>query len=262
MIIDAHGHLGRSPQFDFPDVSVTTMLDMMFRLGIDRIICCHLGMLQGDWQQGFRESLQAVGESGGRILCYAGFDPALSDALDCVRRCLDCEGFVGVKIHPSMHGRYADDPCYDPVWQLAAERDVPILSHSWDISEQNPSQKYSFPRRFAEYCGRYPEVKLILGHAGGRFGGHVAAAELARQFEHVHLDLAGDCYTWGLIEYLVEQVGASRVLFGSDMTWIDPRTQLGMILDADVSSDAKAMILGGNATRLFGLEKSELNHES
>ena len=35
MIIDAHCHLGRSPQFHFPDVSVRTMLSVMDQLGIE-----------------------------------------------------------------------------------------------------------------------------------------------------------------------------------------------------------------------------------
>jgi hypothetical protein len=42
-------------------------------------------------------------------------------------------------------------------------------------------------------------------------------------------------------------------MFGSDMTWIDPRTQLGMILDADVPADAKRKILGDTAGRAFHL---------
>lgn len=63
--------------------------------------------------------------------------------------------------------------------------------------------------------------------------------------------LAGDCYTLGLIEYLVREAGAAKVLFGSDCTWIDPRTQLGMVLDADVTLDDKRKIMCDNARRPF-----------
>jgi predicted TIM-barrel fold metal-dependent hydrolase len=79
----------------------------------------------------------------------------------------------------------------------------------------------------------------------------VAAADLARRYPNVLLDTAGDCYTLGLIEYLVHQAGADKVLFGSDLTWIDPRTQLGMLLDADVPTEAKQKILGANAAKVF-----------
>ena len=94
-------------------------------------------------------------------------------------------------------------------------------------------------------------MTLILGHAGGRYRGHLAAAALAGRYPNVFVDTAGDCYALGLIEYLVNQVGAGRVLFGSDITWIDARTQLGMILDADLPTEAKQKILGENAARVF-----------
>jgi len=259
MIIDAHCHLGRSPQFHFPDVTVRTMTTVMDRLGIDRAVCCHLAMLQGAWDLGYRESLEAFQETAERIVFLAAYDPHDPKSLGLVERCLDREEFVGVKIHPSLHGCPADDERYDAIWQLASRRGVPIVTHSWDVSERNPVQELSFPRRFETYVARYPEVTLILGHSGGRYHGHIAAAELARRYPNVLLDTAGDCYALGLIEYLVERAGPERLLFGSDLTWIDPRTQLGMILDAEVSAEAKRMILGANAARVFGLAGADAN---
>jgi uncharacterized protein len=259
MIIDAHTHLGRSPQFHFPDVSLRGVLATMDRLGIDRTVCCHLGMLQGAWDLALRESVEAYRESAGRIVFYAAFDPTSRDGPRRVADCLDGEEFVAIKIHPSLHGCYADDDRYDAVWQLARQRRVPILTHSWDLSEQNPAQKFSFPARFETYARRYPDVTLILGHAGGRYGGHRAAVQLARNCRQVLLDTAGDCYTLGLSEFLVQHAGAEKVLFGSDLTWIDPRTQLGMILDADITEDARQRILGANAARVFGFSSSVSN---
>jgi predicted TIM-barrel fold metal-dependent hydrolase len=258
MIVDVHCHLGRSPKFRFPDTSVGTLLRVMDRLGIERAVCCHLALLHGEPDVGLRESLQAYRESAGRLLLYTVFDPNRPDSVDFVRGCLDQEGFVGVKIHPSFHGCYADDERYAPVWRLAAQRGVPLLTHSWDVSQQNPSQKYSFPSRFEKFTARYREVTLILGHAGGRYRGHVAASDLAGRYPTVYVDLAGDCYTLGLIEYLVEHVGADKILFGSDLTWIDPRTQLGMILDAQISMEAKRQILSQNARRIFALDRRPL----
>jgi predicted TIM-barrel fold metal-dependent hydrolase len=251
MIIDAHCHLGYSPQFHFPDTTVKTLLRVMDGLQIDRAVCCHLALLAGEVEFGLRESLEAYRESGGRLPLYTAFDPRAPGGIEFVTRCLDQEGFVGIKIHPSFHQCWADDERYRAVWELAAEKQVPMLTHSWDVSEQNPVQKYSFPSRFEKYAAEYPEATVILGHAGGRYHGHIAAANLAVKYRNVLLDTAGDCYTAGLIEYLVGRVGADRILFGSDITWIDPRTQLGMILDADISTADKQKILRLNATRVF-----------
>jgi hypothetical protein len=253
MIVDVHCHLGRSPNFHFPDVSIPTMLGMMDRLGIDRAYCCHLALLHGEWEFGFRESQEAYREAAGRLRFYTVYDPTSPRGIEFVRRCLDNEGFAGIKIHPSFHGCYADDDRYEPIWQFADRDGYPLLAHSWDMSPHNPAQKYSFPRRYKRFVAAYPRVKLILGHAGGRHGGHVAAADLARRHANVFVDTSGDCYTLGLIEYLVDQAGSDKVLFGSDLTWIDPRTQLGMILNANISSEAKHRILHANAGRVFRL---------
>jgi predicted TIM-barrel fold metal-dependent hydrolase len=200
---------------------------------------------------GLREGLAAHRESGGRILLYSVFDPRLPDGLEFVRQSLAEPAVVGIKIHPSFHQISAADDCWRPAWELAAAQGVPILTHSWCVSDYNPVQRYSQPTLFGRYVREFPEVGLILGHAGGRYEGHMAAAALARDHENVYLDLAGDCYSLGLVEYLVAEVGAERILYGSDLTWIDPRTQLGMILDAEVTDEDKALILRDNALRLF-----------
>jgi predicted TIM-barrel fold metal-dependent hydrolase len=175
----------------------------------------------------------------------------LPDGLEFVRQSLAEPAVVGIKIHPSFHQISAADDCWRPAWELAAAQGVPILTHSWCVSDYNPVQRYSQPTLFGRYVREFPEVGLILGHAGGRYEGHMAAAALARDHENVYLDLAGDCYSLGLVEYLVAEVGAERILYGSDLTWIDPRTQLGMILDAEVTDEDKALILRDNALRLF-----------
>jgi predicted TIM-barrel fold metal-dependent hydrolase len=255
MIIDAHCHLGDWSQFHMPDVSPATMLRIMDRLGIERAIAAPLPSLVGQFALGWSEGLRAYRESRGRILLYAVFDPRGPDSLDFVRRSLDEPAAVGIKIHPAMHQCPADDDRWRPVWELAADRKMPILTHSWCISDYNPTQKHAQPSLFGRYVREFPNVALILGHSGGRHEGHVAAAALARAHDNVYLDLAGDCYSLGLVEYLVAEAGADRILYGSDLTWIDPRTQLGMVLDSDITDDDKNLILRGNALRLFRLKE-------
>jgi predicted TIM-barrel fold metal-dependent hydrolase len=51
----------------------------------------------------------------------------------------------------------------------------------------------------------------------------------------------------------VNEAGADRVLFGSDMPLMDPRPQIGKIITADISDEAKQLILGDNARRLLGI---------
>ena len=51
----------------------------------------------------------------------------------------------------------------------------------------------------------------------------------------------------------MDEAGADRVLYGSDIALMDPRAQLGKIITADISEEAKRMVCGGNAARLLGI---------
>ena len=259
MIIDAHCHLGFSPQFHLPDASVATLLRIMDHLQIERAIASPLTLLSGLREPGWDEALHAHHESGGRVLLYTVFDPRTPASLDFVRRSAKETAVVGIKIHPSMHQCPADDDRYRPIWEFAATARLPILTHSWCLSDYNPPQKYSQPALFARYVREFPEVALILGHAGGRYEGHLAAVALAQAGPNVYLDLSGDVYGLGLIEYLVARLGSRRILYGSDLTWLDPRPALGMILDAEVSAADKTNILRDNALQVFHLETKELH---
>ena len=57
----------------------------------------------------------------------------------------------------------------------------------------------------------------------------------------------------GVIERLVAEAGADRVVFGSDVPLMDPRPQLGKIITAEISDDEKRLVLGENAKQLLSL---------
>lgn len=254
-IIDVHAHLGAWPRFYIPDVSLSVILRGMDTTGVDKIICAHHAFLVYYFEQGIDESLRAYEESNGRVLNYAVYNPNHPDeTMSIVEKCMRERAFVGIKIHPSFHQCYADDERYRVIWEYGSKKKVPMLTHSWDYSVENPLQKFSFPSLFEKFIKEYPSVNLILGHAGGRYNGHLAAVELARKYKNVYLDLAGDSYSFGLVEWLVEKAGADRVLYGSDLPWMDPRTHLGRVIGARIADEDKIKVLGLNTSRLFKLD--------
>lgn len=255
MIVDMHIHLGSMVATPCVDNSLGGVLDLMDHLQIDVAISANSAILGGRAEPAFETALAAYEQSAGRVLSYAYFNPHYADEdLAWARRSLAHAAFVGIKIHPPTVECAADDPRWEPAWRLAAEAGVPLLSHSWVLSDYNPRQRYAVPELFETYVRAYPEVNLILGHTGGRHEGHLAAARLAQAYPNVYGDLSGDSYAFGLVEWLVAEMGAERLLYGSDITMIDARTQIGRILDAEIGDEAKARIMGGNAMRLFKLE--------
>jgi uncharacterized protein len=254
MIIDSHAHLGPAVRYIAPDTKVGTMLDLMDYLGIEITIQMHMAGFLDLWEEAYCESEKAFEVSRGRIFYALIYDPRYGEeSLHEVSRGLGRPGFVGVKIHPSLHLTYGSDARYELVWQFAAENKLPIITHTWAVSDYNPSQKFSTPEHFETYLSRFPQVNLVMGHSGGRYEGHLAAVRLAKKYPNLFLDTSGDVASPGFVEWLVSQVGAERVCFGSDANMMDPRTNLGRVLDAELPVDEKRLILGDNAHRLFKL---------
>lgn len=253
MIVDTHFHLGCSPGFHYYDTSLDSYLDYMDRLKISYCINIHsIGLVTNELERGLEEDLRAYERSQGRIVSYYVYHPHFgAESLELMERYGDRRVFKGIKLHPSFHGVYANDPRYEAAWEYAKEKQLPIMSHTWSISETNASQKYSYPPLFERYIAAFPDVSFIAGHSGGRYDGIMQTVKLARKYPNVYMDTAGDVYENGLIEFLTREAGADRVLFGSDGFWMDARTQLGMIIGADISVEDKQKILSKNAMSLF-----------
>ncbi len=95
-------------------------------------------------------------------------------------------------------------------------------------------------------CRRYPDLRISLDHCGQSWPYAKWAAEMVRRFPNVDAQLTYTNVTNGVIEYLVEQCGADRVLFGTDAPMRDPRPQVGWVVYARLMESQKRLILGEN----------------
>lgn len=253
-IIDAHTHLGPNGRFPVPDEDFgpADWLRFLDSHAIDRLCLSPMQSLHevtaapGPLTMGLRQA------AGGRVGYFEVFHPQAGPGhLTRIAASLADPDCVGVKLHPPFHGVSADDIRYEPVYALAERLNVPLLTHSWDISPTNPVQELSHPERFRAHLRRHPRTRLVLGHAGGRPGALEAVVGLCRDFAGVAVDLAGDYFDSGLVECLVARLGPDRVLYGSDMNWMDPRANLAPVLAADISDEDALAVLRGNAARMY-----------
>jgi len=263
-IIDVHAHLGYLNNFYVPDVSLKNILQIMDKLHIDKMFQTHMLLFWDEYDKGISESIKAFEKSRGRILSYFIFNPRKPEEnLKVINDNINKQPFIGIKIHPSFHLYPADGDDYNIIWEYAYKNNVVLLTHSWAISPVNPNQIYSQVKLFERYIKKYPDVKLILGHSGGLEKGIRKAAELTRIYPNVYLDISGDILFFGLIEFLVENAGPDKILFGSDLTMLDPRINLSRVLMAKTDLEAKRKILGLNACHVFGDKmKGETKNET
>src|SRR6516162_1224844 len=154
-LFDAHTHLG--DDIDGMKGRLDELLGIMDAYGIARanMFC----MDEPDRHPGFRapndRTLAAAEESKGRLLPFVRLD--LSEGpIEEARRCLDL-GARGIKLQPRAQKFLLTDERLAPVFELAAERRVPILIHA---GRGLPP----IARGLAALVERHPEGTLILAH--------------------------------------------------------------------------------------------------
>jgi hypothetical protein len=100
----------------------------------------------------------------------------------------------------------------DAIIRRAAELKAVIFQHTWFKTNGNyPGE--STPDDLVTLARRFPEVPIICGHTGGTWELGIRAI---RAQTNLYADLAGSDPTAGITEMAVRELGASRVIYGSD----------------------------------------------
>lgn len=228
------------------------------RIGID----CHVASILGTWGHrsptylpspddvtlGNDAMLGLVREHGAVLRAYVMVNPNdRRHAIAEIERCV-AQGAIGIKLAAS---RRADDALLDDIAECASERCLPILHHIWQHRRQDwPGQEASDGVELARLAHRHPGVAFILAHIGG--GGdyrHTFAA--VRDVPNVLLDLSGSGVDRGMLDDALAAVGASRLLWGSDLTMETGLAKLWALDAIGLSADDMAAVRWRNAARIF-----------
>ena len=249
-IWDLHCHLNGVPG-ETPEARLGKMLEYADRMGIARL-CVFMGT---EWsydpspekmRQENDEVLRAIRAFPDRALGFVYLNPKHTQAsLDELNRCVRDGPMVGVKLWVALH---CNAPELDPLIARAEELKAIIFQHTWlKITGNLPGE--STPMDLAELAGRHPHATLICGHSGGDWERGLRAI---RPHKNIYADLAGGDPTAGFTEMAVRELGAERVIYGSDVGGRSFASQLAKVFGADISESARKLILAGNLKRLLG----------
>jgi predicted TIM-barrel fold metal-dependent hydrolase len=247
-IVDGHGHLGPYRNFYIPEADADGMLRVFDRCGIARGAIAAHAALGPDWIAGNRLTAAAVAAHPDRLIGLAVADPHEPELIRGeLADLFDTEGFRAIKLHPDIAAYSILDDRYRPAWEFAVERRCAVLCHTYHGS------RFCDPQLFGTLAERYPEIPIVLVHSGAATAGFEGAIALARAHPNLYLDISGSFITGRWIKRMVQEVGADRVIFSSDIPFIDLRYSLGRVLYAGLSPAQEALVLGGNARHLLGL---------
>ena len=184
--------------------------------------------------------------SQGRLIPFVRLDLAEQPIEEAVR-CLDA-GARGIKLHPRAQRFLLNDERLAPVFELAADRRVPILIHG---GRGLPP----IADHLARLVERYRGAQLIIAHAG-----IADLAGLAGHFSCVP-GVFFDTSVWSPIDLLalLRQVAPEQVLYASDYPYGQQPTSLLMaIRTAKLSGfdeEQLRLMLAGSARRIAAGEK-------
>lgn len=249
MIVDCHTHVLGGRSFGLSSVPASSFVAAMDRCRIDRAVVYTTDGFFFDFVACNDELHAFAQQSPDRLVAGPTVDPRYGEAAIAeMRRCRLELGMKGpLKLHPWLQGFSPVEPYMDPIAEAAIELGMPIVMH-------DGTPPYSTPLQVATVAARYPELTVILGHSGLRDLWPEALAA-AKRYPNLILCLCG---TQPLgIERIVAEIEPNRLLFGTDAGFgSEPGSQeyrIGQIQRLAVSEEIKALILGGNAQRIFRL---------
>ena len=237
-LLDAHTHLG---QHD-PDGYRCSPEELIGGLELIDARALVFPMHEPDGYPPANDMVLAEAEAAdGRLFAFCRLDPAHSPLQE-LRRSLDA-GARGIKLHPRAEGFNLDHPELAAVFALAHERRLPILCHA---GRGIPA----LGRHAIEVCARYPDLSLILAHAG--------ISDLAWIWREApaHPNLFFDTAWWSAsdVQALFALVPPGQILMASDAPYSPPAFGATMALrhglQVGLAPEVLGDVLGGQALRL------------
>ena len=192
-------------------------------------------------------------------------------------------GSRGAMIATNVDGVNYDDPRFDPVWRAAVQAKVPIVLHPFNTVAPDRLGKYFLSNSlgnpfdttiaaatmiYGGVCDRFPDLKVLLVHAGGFLPWIIGRIEQSHRHAPAGKGKMAkpplDHLRWfyydtiifhpPMLKFLVEVVGADRVVLGSDDPFdMQDFDMTKIVRSASLSAADQAKILEGNTRALFGI---------
>jgi aminocarboxymuconate-semialdehyde decarboxylase len=202
-------------------------------------------------------------------------------AIDELNRVSKLPGVRGIYMGTNVDGRDLDDPLFEPIFARIEALDLPVFLHPLAPAVGGKRlQPYSFPNLvafpldttvaachliFGGVLDRHPKLEITLPHAGGVLPtligrlDHgwkvIAAAKRCAQTPSAYLRrFTYDMITHSkpLMEYVISQVGADRIMLGSDYCFeVGYDHPVQVVEELRLSSEQRKMILSGTAAKIL-----------
>ncbi len=271
---------------------VTERIGAMDRMGVDiQVLSASLVHQCTYWAEP-KESLRLERKLNDHIAKVAAANPqrliglggvplhAPALAAQETERCMRELGLKGINISTTARGMEIGDRRLWPFWEKAAEHGAVVYVHPagnpsprfqkhflWNSIGQNFEEAMAIASLMYEgVLDAFPDLKICISHGGGYmpfYMGRIARNYLEKPTTRVNMTKSpGDylrqlyydtcVYETEVLRHLVERVGATQVILGSDYP-VGETKPVEFVRAAGLSAADQDRIVGLNAARLFGV---------
>lgn len=128
-----------------------------------------------------------------------------------------------------------------PVYDLASSLGLPINIHPISAAD------------VAKVAELFPKLNVVMAHPGEK-ANVMEKLALMKERTNLYLDLAGTgLFRWGMLKYMVNEIGAERFLFGTDFPVCNAAMNRTAVISENLSASDLELIFSGNFRRLTHL---------
>ena len=194
-----------------------------------------------DYRNGNREVAKYVDRYKGRFRGSCVITPfRIDDALREIEECHRQFGFVWLgEFCNYMTGYKYETPEWTEVMKLAAKLNLIVQIHT-------------NTREMRYLAENFPENTIVFPHLGSAREDIFARIEVVAKHKNTCIELSGSgIERVGILERAVKEIGADRVLYGSDFTINEPSAVIARVRNAFLTPEDRKKILFRNVERLL-----------
>ena len=203
-----------------------------------------------------------ISEYPDKLLAFAGVDPNKGKAaVDEAEKALTKLELSGLTLYPFKHKIPPEDPKYYPLYEVAIRYNAPIWFHA-SVNWDNRTTMYlEHPQHFDKLASIYPDLKIIIGHAGWPWVNEFVASTWRHKNMYIEISAFRPKYIgqqgsgFETLMYYGDRVIRDKVVWGS--TWILLGMQHNQILEEmkqlPVREESLKRWLYDNAKKLLNL---------
>jgi predicted TIM-barrel fold metal-dependent hydrolase len=248
-IFDAHLHIPSDNGENFQWYLVTKNMEEFVayldkcevRRGVISSSWSNKAATPDDYRNGNREVAKYVDKYKGRFRGSCVITPfRIDEALREIETCAKQHGFLWLgECCNYMTGYKYDTPEWTQVMNLATDLNLVVQIHT------NTQEMQYLAENF-------PKTTIVFPHLGSNLKDISARIQIVAKHKNTHLELSGSGHERvGIVEKAVKEIGADRVLYGSDFTINEPSGVIMRVKNAFLTAEDREKILFRNVERLL-----------